>query len=110
MPRRRPPRRRPEATPSTFSQIHASFAAGKYGDSLIPDLSLTASAMPAAATRSHTSFARASCHTMALWHGVPSAPHASDVSRWFEMPTHAMSPLSTPAFATTSATVATTLP
>ena len=59
--------------PSTWSRIHASLVAEKYGSSSRPVFSLTADSCPASRSARHFAAVRRSCHTMARWMGAPLA-------------------------------------
>ena len=89
--------------PSTWSRIQAAFGPAKYVAGGSPVRSAIISACSASA--STCACVRVSCHTIALCTGSPVArSHTTVVSRWFVMPTAAMLPAFTPAFASATAT------
>ena len=76
----------------------------------MPVLSRVMSPKPFRASSSQMAAPRAHCHTMALYTGAPVArSQQTEVSRWLQRPSAAMSALSMPAFATTSLAACTVL-
>mmetsp|Transcript_6839 Transcript_6839/g.23090 ORF Transcript_6839/g.23090 Transcript_6839/m.23090 type:complete len:316 (-) Transcript_6839:289-1236(-) len=85
-------------TASTCSTSHRILVPEKYVEIGRPFCARSASADPSAVTKSsQTRCVRVSSHTSALCSGFPvTESHATVVSRWFVMPTHATSSFAAP--------------
>ena len=95
------PRSARARAPDTLSRIQASLVPEKYGSSRRPVLSVTIDSAPSAFSLAQRSAVRRSCHTIALWIGLPVArSQTTTVSRWLVIPMAAISAISTFAWAT----------
>ena len=91
---------------STRARIHSSFVAEKYGSGTSP----VRSRISAAGSSAQRSAVRRSCHTIAGCTGVPvRRSQTTVVSRWFVIPIAVSSRAATPASASASAAVCSTL-
>ena len=93
VPNARSPAAARSRAPSTWSRIHASLVAEKYGSRSSPVFAPTAGSCPASRSVRQRAAVRRSCHTMARWIGAPLArSQTTVVSRWFVMPIAATAP------------------
>ena len=76
------PARAAARAPSTWSSSHAILVPEKYGSHSSPVFAAIAASWPSRLSRAQMSAVRRSCHTMALWIGLPVArSHTIVVSR-----------------------------
>ena len=96
--------------PLTVSSSHEILVPEKYGSSSSPVLRVNFGSSPFFLSFWHIAAVRRSCHTMALWIGLPVAlSQTTTVSRWLVMPIAAMSFAVSLALRSAERTVETTL-